>query len=355
LKELKITKRMVALLSVICLVTSVLPTVSIYGVGDAQNAGDIIVSEYEIAEEFEVITADNETKEILVDSELVNAVSEDSIEKLVEINPEAEQIELKTMDNFLESEAIPEQVAILTDDNMLVNVNINDEILEKVEPQDILDIIEENDLDNFSTVTINDIESIEYDDDVLYSMEEVSDFSEGEILFDSEEELVEAVDEAIEELEVVGDEAVENSVIGIETQWKASDIMRTTTTLRNYGSQYVWKDVFIASAARGETYTLTKKFSTSVTLSLTGGAVFSGVSAKSGLKTSVSYSVAKSYKYSGPKAPYNSREYRVKLYAGNCYVEQLVRGYPSKNLRKYYATYRVPVKYASYSIDKKIK
>lgn len=322
------------------------------------NTDATIISEYTISDEFEVVTAEDEIVNITIEEELIDILDEESIEKIVEINPEVSEINIQSADSFAESTDIPEQVVIITDDELVVNVEVNSDVVENVSAEEILDIIEDNDLNQFETISINAVNEIEYEDDTIYSYEENGD-SQSEIITAEEiQELEEDLeDETVtaEETQELEEELEDETVIGIEPQYKWYETIRTCTTSRTYGSQYVYKDVFIASAAKGETYTLTKSFSTSVELALEAGGVYSGISAKAGLTTKVTYSVEKKHQYEGPSSSlYNAREYRVKLYAKKCYVTQKVKGWPSKHISTFKATYRVPVKYISYSRDYRV-
>jgi len=351
MKKIQSYKKLVSLMLLTCLLFNIQAVV--YA---EEDTNEIIVSGYKISEEFEVVTAENEIKDILVDEELIDIIDKESIKNIVEVNPDMGKIEIKTEDNLLELEALPEQVAIVTNDELIINVNIDSEVVNDVSPVEILEIIEENDLNGFETITIDAAEEIEYEDDILYSIQEVNDLESEMTITDNIEEFEQLEEEMLEQLEESETVIEDETTIGIEPQWKLYDLYLTYTTSRTYGSQYLYKDVFIASAARGETYTLTKKFSSSISLSLESGSVFNGTSAKSGLTSSVSYSVAKSHKYSGPpeSSIYNSREYRVKFYAKKCNVTQKVKGYPSKHVTTYKGTYRVPVKYLSYSLNKRV-
>lgn len=143
----------------------------------------------------------------------------------------------------------------------------------------------------------------------------------------------------------------------IVPQWKWYDIKLTISGSYYYGREYVAKDVFIASAARGETYSLTEKFTAGLVFSRELGATYSSVKAQIGAKTSISYSVEKDHKYTGPErsSEYNSTEYRVKFYAKKCYVTQKVKGWPSNHTDTYSATFRCPQRYLSYSIDRIVR
>ncbi len=335
-----------------------------YALAIENNEG--IETDYEIAEEIQVVNSDNEVVEVELDEELVDTVDKETIEKIVDINSDQQEIEIKSEENFLELDEIPEQITVITDDEAVVNIEVNSDITDEVEPEEIMDIIEQNDLEGYETIAIDSVEQIEYDDDEFYSFQKVDDM-ESEAVITDDEKVITELEKEIQKQEELGaiedfiqqSDEIENfgTQGGIEPQWRWYDLYLSWTTSRSYGSEYVDKDVFITSVAKGETISLKKKFTSSLGLSLESGAVYDSASAKSGLTSKVTYSVEKKHKYKGPseKSKYNTREYRVQFYAKKCYVKQKVKGYPSKHVTTYKATYEVPVKYYSYSIDKNIK
>lgn len=215
-----------------------------------------------------------------------------------------------------------------TGEGDLVQVLIADELLGTVTYGDIYDIVIENELSDGDVIEINE-----------------TGLLENSCLADSTEEVLYLnSDGSIAEPETP------------QSRWKWYDLILNIKSTWWYGSEYVAKDVFIASAARGEVYTLTKKFKSSLSLSLEAGATYSNITGKIASTSTVSYEVEKSHKYTGPSesSSYNSVEFRVKFYAKKCYVTQAVTGNISDHTSYYYATYVVPTRYLSYSIYHKV-
>lgn len=204
----------------------------------------------------------------------------------------------------------------------VVDVIIPDEYDGKVSVGEIREIINDNNMKSGERLTINEVGIAEASSNG--DVDEVYDLSQ-----------------------------VSNDVM---PQWKWYDLLLKINNSWYYGSEYAAKDVFIASAARGEIYSLTKKFSASLDYSCEAGGTYKGVKGTIGAKSSVSYSVEKKHQYSGPdrSSTYNSTEYRVKFYAKRCYVTQKVKGWPSDHTTTYNATFICPQRYLSYSIDRRV-
>ncbi len=215
-----------------------------------------------------------------------------------------------------------------TDDNSSIRVLIPDEMLGIVTYGDIYDIVSENELNNGDVIEINEIGLIENT----------------------------CVEDSIEELLYLNSDGSIANPENAQSRWKWYDLVLTIETSWRYGSEYVAKDVFIASVARGEVYTLTQKFNSSFSLSLETGTTYNDVTGKITSTSKVSYEVEKYHQYTGPSesSSYNSTEFRVKFYAKKCYVTQAVTGDISDHTSYYNATYVVPTRYLSYSIYHKV-
>lgn len=116
-------------------------------------------------------------------------------------------------------------------------------------------------------------------------------------------------------------------------------------------SNYVDKDSFVISVAKGSKVTLSETWTQSLAASVTHK------EAKNALKLNgtITKTYTKTKSFSGPpeNSAYNSREYRVKFYADKgtykgYYITDMGRG-PSIS-----GSFKNPLRYAEYSIDKKI-
>lgn len=215
-----------------------------------------------------------------------------------------------------------------TGKNSSIQVLIPDELLGTVTYGDIYDIVSENELSDGDVIEINEIGLIENT----------------------------CFEDSIEEVLYLNSDGSIADPGNAQSRWKWYDLILTIETSWRYGSEYVAKDVFIASVARGEVYTLTKKFKSSLSLSLEAGSTYSDVTGKIASTSTVSYEVEKSHQYTGPSesSSYNSVEFRVKFYAKKCYVTQAVTGDISDHTSNYNATYVVPTRYLSYSIYRSV-
>lgn len=125
------------------------------------------------------------------------------------------------------------------------------------------------------------------------------------------------------------------------------------TTNKNSGSEYAKKpDSFVISVARGQVSTLTKKFSATVSTSITSGTPF--LKSKIGTSMTASYSVSHKFKGPAENSSYNSREYRLRFYLQKKKWTQtrFLNGVKEK-VRT--GTAVVPTRYSLYSIDHKVK
>lgn len=120
------------------------------------------------------------------------------------------------------------------------------------------------------------------------------------------------------------------------------------------------KDEFKFSVAKGETVTLSTKYTGSLTGSFSG-TVYNA--ADLGVNFTISCTYEKGTQYSGPSEDsiYNSREFRMKFYhnAGSYTQSRLATTYyymnpMSSETQTVTGTFTEPTKYLSYSIDKKI-
>lgn len=120
-------------------------------------------------------------------------------------------------------------------------------------------------------------------------------------------------------------------------------------------SRYVAEDQFCFSVARGETVTLSQSFTATLSLSLSGSPYIEG---DLGLTASVSGTYQKSTTYTGPaeSSPYNSREFRIKLFAEDGNWTQTQTYYNSLTdevlaVQTETGTYTNPLEFCKYSID----
>ncbi len=210
---------------------------------------------------------------------------------------------------------------VTTSDDCSVQVLIADDLVGDVTYGDIYNIVSENELSQGDVIEITEIGQIETE----YSGNDV---------------------ECLDSIDTGADSGA------IQPRWKWYDITVDVKTSWISYAEYVAEDVFIASVARGEEYTLKKKFSESLSLTLETGSTYSDVTGKISSTGTITYEVEKSHKYTGPSetSKYNSVEFRVKFYARRCHVSQEVTGNISGHTTYYSAEYIVPTRYLSYSI-----
>ena len=117
----------------------------------------------------------------------------------------------------------------------------------------------------------------------------------------------------------------------------------------------VVRDDFVISVAKGQTTTLKKEYSGTLTGSISGN-YFN--KAKLGIKLSITCKYSTTHKFTGPTtANANSREYRVKFFREDGkYIQKDYCYKPNGSLygiRSHGGTYQEAIKYASYSKDYK--
>lgn len=126
----------------------------------------------------------------------------------------------------------------------------------------------------------------------------------------------------------------------------------TITSKTITASNYIDKDVFVVSVAKGATISLTEKWSASLAAEATHS------DAKEGLKLNgtITKEYSKTQTFSGPpeSSQYNSREFRVRFYADKgtyegYYETDMGRG-PSVS-----GSFKNPLRYAEYTIDRLIQ
>lgn len=289
----------------------------------AENGVEVTNSleDFTVSQEFDVKNSNDTTISVSVEPSVVDKVSEDMVCELLEDKKENDDIQIISTET-LAKEEIVDDIYVLDDDS-IVEVNVNEECKEDISSEEIADVIEENEFNTGDVLNIDDLEEVENSQNDNCSVEKIE---------------------------------INENEYAIEPQWKWYDLWLYITTSWYYGGEYQAKDVFIASVARGETYTLTKKFSSSLALSLEAGGTYMNVTGSITASQKITYSVEKKHKFTGPnkKSKNNTREYRVRFYAKECYVTQKVKGNISKHTSTYKATYKVPTKYLSYSIDRKV-
>ncbi|MCB6900223.1 hypothetical protein LI036_08835 [bacterium 210917-DFI.7.65] len=110
----------------------------------------------------------------------------------------------------------------------------------------------------------------------------------------------------------ISDAALDENI----TPWNKVPIYRHVTTKTKDKGEYIKKDEFITSVARGQTITIGKTFTLSLSTTISGSYYDK---AELGFKNAVSLTIQKTETYTGPAADEggNSKEYRVRFYAQN--------------------------------------
>lgn len=124
---------------------------------------------------------------------------------------------------------------------------------------------------------------------------------------------------------------------------------RVETTL-SWGNEYKAQDYFVISAAKGQTTTLSAKFSKTLT---TNFAVGDDAYAKAEIGGSVTAEYSVTHEFVGPpeSSNYNSREFRVQFYAKPVTWVQVKYNWLGNYVGTRTGTAYVPTKYLLYSID----
>ncbi len=200
-------------------------------------------------------------------------------------------------------QALPERFEVQNENGERVHVNINGRILKAVDGKMVKEIIEENNLEDGSTININNIGYAE------------------------------------------------------KEETKESPMLKSGPgyiTTYSYGTERTVADKFVISVAKGSSTTLKAEWSYAIKGELEAGANvydLATVVAKLGGSVKCTYSVTKKFSGPGESSKYNSREFRVKFYKQKVTVTQTNELFPSM---KTTFVYDKAVRYAEYSIDRKI-
>ncbi len=130
------------------------------------------------------------------------------------------------------------------------------------------------------------------------------------------------------------------------TPYSFTNISKTVTD-----TNVLLKRSFVISVARGQTVTLSKTWTDSVSASVTGMLT----SGQLGLTSSIQASYSVSNTFTGPEAPYNSRDYYVRFY-GRTGTWRAYFIYDINPARQEWVdgTFVEPTHYSSYCVDKKV-
>lgn len=248
-----------------------------------------------------------------------------------------------------------------------VSVEFDPTIASKVTPNDIDDILQ--DKSTSSKVKIVADDNLKKDDLEHSTEMDLYVYSEGNLVkFQIEKEyadfltsneirdmLADADCTAIHVYEV-GEASSDNEAdIAKAVPKRAVGYYVRTGAAKKTGGQYVKKDVFAGSVAKGETKKITYSGSLEFSVSSAAGTYYAKSDLKKGLKAKVSCSISRTLDSKGMKAGCNSREFRVKYYAQKyTRTQQKIdakKGTPIG--KKVTATVSEPTKYASYSKDTK--
>lgn len=126
----------------------------------------------------------------------------------------------------------------------------------------------------------------------------------------------------------------------------------TYKTTKSAGSEWKAQNYFLISAAKGQTTTLSSKFSATLKTTITAGSAF--IEADIGGSVTAEYST--SHQFVGPpeNSSYNSREFRVQFYAKTVTFTQKKINSSNQVVDTRSGTASVPTRYAMYSIDRKL-
>ncbi len=249
-----------------------------------------------------------------------------------------------------------------------VDVMLDSSISDQIQPQDIQEITMENPTSNEINVVaesnLNEMDLRDSNQTPLYI------YRNGELIrFIIESSCVNQLTVAevrslIEENEggaihvyEVG-ESTETDVIATpeSASTTATGYYVRTGEAKKSGSEYVKKDAFAGSVAKGESKKITYSGSLEFSVTSTASSYYSKSELKSGLKAKISCSFTRTLNSNNMKSGCNCREFRVKYYA-----QKYTRTQKKIDAKKgtqigatRTATVSAPTKYLSYSVDKKI-
>lgn len=266
-------------------------------------------------------------------------------------------------DNQNGSQSLSEQ---MKNKNQKISVSIDPTIVEKLDKKDISDIVKEQ--PDSAKIEIVDESNLKQSDLENSSDNELYVYSNGKMIrFEIEkscanklsvQEAKEMMDDddsySIHVYDVGTDENLSNMKSTVALQAVTGYYVRTGAAKKS-GGQYIRKDVFAGSVAKGETKKITYSGSLSFSVVSASGTYYEKSGLKKGLKAQVSCSISRTLDSKNMKKGCNSREFRIKYYAQKYTRSQqkidAKRGTPIGKKRT--ATVSEPTKYASYSKDTK--
>lgn len=115
------------------------------------------------------------------------------------------------------------------------------------------------------------------------------------------------------------------------------------------GSEWEAQDYFVTSVAKGQTKTLSSKFSRTLSTGLTAGEAY--VTAEIGASITVEYDITIEFQGPPEESACNSREYRVQFYARTVKFDQYMYDMWGNLEGVKSGTANVPTRYLEYNID----
>lgn len=335
-------KCLIYLTSFVMIFGCVLPS---FATSDENNNDENIqIKDCDVTTEMQEKNANGTLVNIKIDENIVGEIKGEDIEEILNngLGTVNEEIEI------ISSEAIQEDgiestaggsYYIFTNDKKMVGLNISGDV--SINDSDVLlDLVEDDNVGNGDIVNLQSI----------FEAEDI----DGDISMAADNNDVLVINPKIEnEFDNVGNSA--NEGVGIA----ALTYYIKTTTANKSGEEYVCKDKFIISVAKGETVKLGQDFSCSVKTTLSADSEYFDLAAmKAGLTSTITCKISKTATYDSKNMAKgkNSREFRVKYYKQNYKrTQKKYRKATDKLLETRKSTIKKPTRYLKYSVDRYVE
>lgn len=303
------------------------------------NNGNIQINDCDVATEMQEVNANGILVNIKIDENVIGEIKGDDIAEILNngLGTISEDVEIISSKSIQEDGMEPveaDSYYIFTNDKKMVGVNVPDDISIS-DSNLLLDLVEDENVGDRDIVTLQGIS------------EAVDDVNR----LDSDDNAVLGMNPEIE----TGFANLENE--GISPAALLYYIKTSKAT--KFGSEYVCKDKFIISVAKGEIVKLGKDFSVSVKTTLSAGSeYFDLAEMKAGLTATVTCKISKTTIYDAKDMAKgkNSREFRVKYYKQKYKrTQKKYRKLTDKLLDTKTSTIEKPTKYLKYSIDRYVR
>lgn len=225
-------------------------------------------------------------------------------------------------------------VKVETDANKAVTFHVDDEVISDISTYELLDLADDlKDDEKIDIVNIHGLHDI-------------------------------APESAAVPQKITGEQSLNTDDAQLQVKWYDLaynwELSWTYYTSCGRIKEYQKKDDFVISVARGQTKTLSSKYSASIggsyEASVGGSAYGLAANLKNNLNWSIACEISKTVSFSGPDngSCYNSREYRVRYYERRGTYTYKATGCQSGHTSVMTGTFKEPLRYLEYSIDHKV-